>query len=187
MKKRFCATNLLSFLEKATREADKGRPLDIVYLDFAKAFDKVPHRQLLKKMESFGIEREDIEWTREWLRERKNRVVIKGKKSGWRAVLSGVPQGSILGPLLFVVYINDLEDCGVHGQLISLFADDIKVIQAVETEEVAKNFQKTLDRLWQLTVTWEMGFNVEKCHVMHVGRGNRREEKGRSKRWEEQG
>ncbi|MBM3937800.1 MAG: hypothetical protein FJ333_03980 [Sphingomonadales bacterium] len=123
---------------------------------------------MLKKLEAFGVEREDVEWTREWLRDRKNRVLIKGRKSGWRAVLSGVPQGSVLGPLLFVVYINDLEDCGVEGQLVSLFADDTKLVQSVETEEDAAKFQDTLDRLWQWTAKWEMGFNVEKCHVMHV-------------------
>ena len=144
----------------------------MIYLDFAKAFDKVPTERLLKKVAAHGIGGKVGKWIREWLTGRKQRVSVNGKLSGWLSVLSGVPQGSVLGPVLFLIFINDLDMETTERQIIKKFADDTKIAQFIESEADAAELQATLDRLTAWTVKWGMQFNVAKCHVMHVGRNN---------------
>ena len=117
------------FLEDVTKWLDEGSPVDIIYLDFKKAFDKVPHQRLLLKLKAHGIGNGMINWIEKWLIGRRQRVVVDGEVSNWKAVLSGVPQGSVLGPILFLIYINDLDD-DITSKVLK-FADDTKVFRKI--------------------------------------------------------
>ncbi len=173
IKGRSCTTNLLEYLEKATQVLDSGKSVDVVYLDFSKAFDIVPTRRLLEKVKAHGITGPIHQWLECWLKNRTQRVVINGKSSSWTKVTSGVPQGSILGPILFAIFINDLEDDFVDDITILLkFADDTKMAQQISTEQDCKTLQNCLHILWNWSIKWGMKFNAEKCHVLHIGRNN---------------
>ena len=89
---------------------DSDAPIDVIYLDFKKAFDTVPHQRLLRKLKVYDVTGKFLEWIRDFLSGRRQRVIVNGKLSSWEDILSGIPQGSVLGPILFVIFINDLPD-----------------------------------------------------------------------------
>ncbi|KAF2351411.1 Reverse transcriptase domain [Trinorchestia longiramus] len=166
--KRSCLTNLLDLFGEVNCIYDCTKAVDLVYLDFQKAFDKVPHERLMAKVEAHGIRGNYSRWIRNWLTGRTQRVVIHDETSDSAFVTSGVPQGS---PLLFIIYINDL-DVGIISK-INKFADDTKLCHRAFTERDKATIQSDLNRLLQWTETWQMSFNIEKCSVMHVGANNR--------------
>jgi hypothetical protein len=172
MRGRSCVTNLITFFEKITSELDGGKAVDVIYLDFAKAFDTVPHERLKKKLKAHGIGGALFKWIAAWLSGRKQRVVLNGKESSWEAVLSGVPQGSVLGPLLFTIFINDLDLAVSDFELLIKFADDTKISRVIGGEEDRAGLQAALDKVMKWAAEWGMRFNVQKCKVMHLGRNN---------------
>ena len=168
--KRSCLSNLLTFYNQLFLDYDNSRSLDVVYLDFQKAFDKVPHSKLLFKVKLLGITGKLHKWIENWLSERKQRVVINGAASGWDSVTSGVPQGSVLGPVLFLIYINDIDN-GLNN-LISKFADDTKIASTVINERDKQRLQDDLRKISDWSERWEMPFNINKCQILHVGSRN---------------
>ena len=170
LKAKSCITNLLCFLEEITKWVVDGSPVDVIYLDFQKAFDKVPHQRLISKLKSHGMGNSIINWIEQWLKDRRQRVVVDGDVSSWKSVLSGVQQGSVLGPILFLVYINDLEE-GVTGKILK-FADDTKLFRKVKEIGDKQNLQDDIDKLVKWSEKWQMLFNFGKCKCLHTGSGN---------------
>ena len=169
-----CLTNLLDFLENVTNLVDKGIPVDVIYLDFQKAFDKVPHQRLLYKLRKFGVSEQVTRWIKVWLENRRQRVVIQGEYSDWETVWSGVPQGSVLGPILFILFIDDIDEDVISK--VWKFADDTKLMGRVDDEESRGTLQLDLSRMFGWSKDWMMLFNADKCGVMHIGAKNEREE-----------
>ena len=137
--------------------------MDVIFLDFAKALDKVPLARLMEKVWAHGIRGNMLRWIKNWLTDRQQRVVLNGTFSEWMAVLSGVPQGSVLGPLLFIIFINDLDEEITGGVMASKFADDTKVGRTVTTEEERAELQEALLKRERWADRWGMEFNVSKC------------------------
>jgi hypothetical protein len=164
---RSTSTQLLNWTDFTSRILDSQGQVDVIYLDFEKAFDKVSHDLLLTKLRLFGFGGSLIDWFEAYLTKRKQRVVIDGKNSKWLPVLSGVPQGSILGPLLFLLFINDIPSYLKYSKIM-MYADDAKIYLPVNDIQDCDKLQKDLNYIIQWSEMWKMKLNVAKCKIISV-------------------
>lgn len=166
--KRSCETQLIMLVDEISKNMQMGMQTDLILLDFSKAFDKVAHEKLLSKLHYYGIRGETLNWVKDFLDSRSQAVVLNGVKSDKIAVSSGVPQGSVLGPILFLTYINDLPD-KVKSR-VRLFADDTAIYLAISSEGESITLQNDLHNLEVWEKEWDMSFNPSKCQVLHITR-----------------
>lgn len=159
---------LLCVIDNWTEALDEGIETDCIYADFKKAFDKVPHKRLMKKVRAYGIKDNLCNWIEDFLKDRIQRVSVNGKTSSWEKVISGIPQGTVLGPLLFVIFINDLpEDI---ESLIFLFADDSKIWRNILGAHDRETLQKDLHKMKAWSEKWMLEFHPDKLKHLHISR-----------------
>ena len=157
---RGCILQLLKVVDEWSKDIDKNKQVDCIYLDFKKAFDTVPHKRLLKKLQPFGITGNVLKWIKDFLSGRHQRVVVNGTFSKWKPVLSGIPQGSVLGPVLFIIFINDLPE--VVKCYCKIFADDTKLYKAISCSNDQQMLQLDLFQCCDWSDDWLLLFNVLK-------------------------
>jgi hypothetical protein len=165
-----CITQLLIIIEHWTKIIDEGYCIDNIYLDFSKAFDSVPHERLLLKLRILGLSELTIKWFTSFLGNRTQRVCIEGEYSNWVKVTSGVRQGRVLGPILFLIYINDLPDA--VNSFVKNFADDTKLYNTANSDEDCEKLQNSINDTSVWANLWQLPFNADKCKVIHFGRNN---------------
>src|SRR5579872_5984304 len=160
----------VNFFEKINELIDEGEVVDTIYLDFKKAFDTVPHSRLLLKLKACGKNGSLFDWISTWLHGRMQRVTLGGNQSEWVDIISGVPQGSVLEPLFFLVLIKDLDEDLIN--LLLKFADDAKLFGKVGSADDSDSMHGDLELLCEWSQKWGLDFNVDKCKVIHFGRNN---------------
>ena len=164
-----CTTQLLDVYENVGKCLDEGKQMDMIFLDFSKAFDLVNHTMLLHKLKKLGFSGKLFDWLSDYLCNRNQRVVLNGCASEWITVTSGVPQGSILGPLLFLLFINDMPD-SAKNSILAMFADDVKCFRRIVDINDCMSLQNDLDELYQWSKYWKLNFNSLKCKVISFTR-----------------
>ena len=167
---RSCASQVINFVQELTTGISEGDQYDVHVMDFSKAFDRVPHARLLKKLEYVGVQGQTLQWIQSFLHGRTQRVVVDGVASEPSAVLSGVPQGSVLGPILFLIFINDLPDYVQSST--KLFADDLILYRKIESDNDRQILQDDLTNLTTWEDKWGMKFHPDKCETIHITRSN---------------
>ena len=161
-----CETQLILTLNDLAKGLNSKQQIDAVLLDFSKAFDRVPHQRLLLKLHFYGIRGQVLHWIRDFLTGRTQRVLVEGQSSTTSSVTSGVPQGTVLGPLLFLVFINDLPSMATSTT--RMFADDCLMYRTIHDTSDAAALQADLDNLQQWEQDWLMDFNPSKCEVITI-------------------
>jgi hypothetical protein len=154
-------------LDEWTEILDNGGSIDIIYTDFKKAFNTVPHRRLLSKLSTHGVKGKVLQWIASFLSNRRQRVVVNGAKSSEATVCSSILQGSVFESLLFVVFINDLPDC--VSASVKMFANDTKVYTRIDRESASEGLQSHINSLQQWSSDWLLKFHPQKCCVMKMG------------------
>ena len=167
-KSRSCVSQLINTLDDFANCLRQHQQIDAILLDFSKAFDKVDHEGLLLKLEHLGIRGSLLDWTRSFLIDRTQRVVVDGKESTPSNVQSGVPQGTVLGPLFFLVYINDISKGLSKGTKLNLFADDSLLYRIIRSKEDIQILQKDLNLLQLWEIKWKMEFHPGKCQLLRI-------------------
>ena len=170
---RSTSLQLLEVLDKWTEALDNGHYVDCIYMDFQKAFDKVPHKRLLEKIKSYGIVGPTLSWIEDFLLNRSQKVLLNGAGSEWENVTSGIPQDSVLGPILFVIYINDLPDTVESDSY--LFADDTKIFRISKGEDDKETLQDDLTKLEEWSDKRLFKFHPEKCKHMKISKSKNEE------------
>ena len=173
---RSCVSNLLCYYDRVTEIIqERDGWVDSIYLDFSKAFDKVPHKRLIWKLQHIGgITDTLLQWMKDFLQGRQMRTVIRGTASQNREVTSGVPQGSVLAPIMFLVYVNDLGNDLSENSYINMFADDAKIQRRIKDNSSCEELQEDINKIKTWSIEWKMDFNVEKCHVVRFGESKKR-------------
>ena len=171
-KKRSCETQLISLTQELHEYLADKKQVDMVVLDFSKAFDKVPHQRLMAKLWNYGIRGNTHAWIKSFLLGRTQRVVVDGEESDWVTVESGVPQGTVLGPVLFLAFINDLPEA-VRSR-VRLFADDCVIYREISTDADCDVLQEDLHSLEEWEKQWCMSFNAAKCSTIPITRKRNR-------------
>ena len=166
--RRSCETQLISLIHELASSLDRKKQHDIAVLDFSKAFDRVPHERLLAKLHHYGVRGNTHRWIRSFLTDRSQRVVVDGAFSSPAPVVSGVPQGSVLRPILFLVFINDLPEC--VSSCTRLFADDCVLYREINSAADCDILQQDLAHLEEWEQKWGMDFHPDKCSVLRVHR-----------------
>ena len=155
-----CETQLLNTVEDLSQRLDRRKGTDLLILDFSKAFDTVPHRRLLHKMRHYGVTGRSNRWIGSWLCHRQQRVVHDGSASSHSPFLSGVPQNTVLGPLMFLLYVNDIGNKVSPQTTIKLFADDCLLYRTIDSVADATQLQQDLNSMVDAT----------KCHLLKITR-----------------
>ena len=163
-----CESQLIITMNDLLEAWNDKDQVDMIILDFSKAFDMVPHQKLLHKLRNYGVDGKLNVWIEQFLSNREQRVLVDGEFSNYDKVLSGVPQGTVLGPLLFLCFINDLPE-HVKSQ-IRLFADDCLLYRRIKKALDLQLLQEDLEALEKWAETWGMRFNATKCYVMSLHR-----------------
>ena len=171
-KRRSCETQLILTCHDLAKVVNDSGQVDMLVLDFAKAFDTVAHKRLLGKLESYGIDGNLYGWIQSFLGGRTQRVVVDGETLGPASVKSGVPQGSVLGPLLFLIFINDLAEHTTST--VRLFADDCVMYKSVKSVRDCQDLQQDLIQLQAWQERWQLRFNPRKCNVMRATHATRK-------------
>jgi len=165
-------SQLLECVNDWSFELNCRHSVDVAYIDFQKAFDSVVHSKLCHKLSSYGITGNLHAWLANFLADRVQAVKINNKISHYVPVISGVPQGSVLGPVLFLLYINDLVDLFGRGLTTKLFADDAKIYSVIKDVDDSRMLQAGLDALHHWSNEWQLPISLQKCSVLHLGRNN---------------
>ena len=160
-----CLTQLLHHFDDILQNYLDGNDTDCIYLDYAKAFDKVDHKLLLKKMAKYGIHSKTIQWIDSFLFGRTQKVVVDGQLSFATLIISGVPQGTVLGPILFLIFINDITFC-ISNSMIRCFADDTRIMRAISAYEDMAQLQQDLDKVVKWSVENNMTLHEDKFEYM---------------------
>lgn len=157
-------------MDEWTELLEDGGQIDTLYTDLEKAFDKVPHKLLCHKLLLYGFDKQILSWIEAFLKCRMQRVRVGNSYSEWIPVISGIPQGSVLGPVLFIIYINDLVYCGGEDLNIYLYADDAKIFRYIREKEDCQFLQDDINKVVDWFNKNFMKLNIEKCKVVSYGR-----------------